>query len=113
MAEAVLEVAVDREVGGAGDHGRVLQRFLARHRRLAVAAAEGVGEPRARRGERRIAEPGEDAGRADVPRIRHHERPGPLVQAAERLGGLCDRHSPSLALRGVTRAVVSASATRA
>ena len=104
VAEPVLEVAVHGQLGGAGDQGSVLERLVARHRRLAVAAAEAVGEAGARRGERLVAEPGEHAGRADVPRIGHHECARPLVQAAERLSGLCDRHSPSLALLGVARA---------
>ena len=70
-AEAVLEIGAHRELGRSGDLASVFERLLARD--ATVAPAPRVREARTRRRERREAERREDAGGADVPRIRDDE----------------------------------------
>ena len=78
-------------------------RLLTSH--LAVVAAERVGESGARRGQRGVAEVGEDLGATCIPGVGHQQRRAGLMQGGERSGpfsgeGQVDcrhwRHDPSL-----------------
>jgi hypothetical protein len=83
IAETVLEIGADRQVGGADDLARVLHRLLPRDRAVRPPAREG--ETGARRRQRRETEMGEQTGRPDIPRVGNDEGAG-LVQGAEGSG---------------------------
>ena len=89
VAEAVLQVGAHRQVGGADDRGHVRQHPLAADAVVALTGSEcraGAG-----RRQRLEAETGEQARRAEVPRIGNHERARARVQGAKRLRLLCCR----------------------
>ena len=69
---AVLEIGGDGEIRRCVDGRDVLRHLVERHR--SVDEPEREGEARTRRRERGEPERLEDAGRADVPRVRDHER---------------------------------------
>ena len=86
VAEAVLEVGADGQVGCRRDLGDVREHLLAPD--LVVQHAGGEREARARRRERLEAELREHARRADVPGIRDDECLRARVQRAEGFGFL-------------------------
>jgi len=83
--EAALEVAVHRNLDPAGDGLEVGQRVVEGH--AVVGDPVRPGEAGARRGQGGKAEPGEQPGAAEVPRIGEHEAAG-LVESAEELDPL-------------------------
>ena len=78
---AALAVDVERQVGRRSELGDVGHELVPRH--LRVQLAEHPREACARRRERLEPERGENARRADVPRVRHHEELLAGVQLAE------------------------------
>ena len=84
VAEALFQIGGDGQIGRVDDPAELGQRLLAPH--LAVTPPENAGGGAARGRERLEPEPGEDAGRAGVPRIGNHESACTLVQCAEPRG---------------------------
>ena len=74
---AALAVDVERERRSPGQRGNVRDELVARH--PLVQLSRRPGESRARRRERLETGRFEEAGRAGVPRVRHHEQLLPLV----------------------------------
>ena len=84
--EAVLEVGAHRQRRRRGELGAVGDRLVAGH--AAVVAAERVGESGTRRGQRGVAEVGEDLGAAGVPGVGHQQRCAGSMQLGEADGPL-------------------------
>ena len=82
--EAMLEIGTDRQRRRRGEVGTVGDRLLTSH--LTVVAAERVGESGARRGQRGVAEVGEDLGATWIPGVGHQQRRATLMQGGERSG---------------------------
>ena len=87
--EAALAVDRERQVGGGGEAGDVGDELVARDG--LVVSPQRPREPGARRRERRKAAPGEQAGRALVPRVGHHEDALLRVQLPEPRPAIGDR----------------------
>ena len=83
VGEAPFRVDAERHVDGTGERGRVFQQLVAGD--LLVALAERCGVTGAGGGQGRESEGDEEAGRTDVPGVRHDERPT-LVQLPEAFG---------------------------
>jgi hypothetical protein len=88
VAEAVLEIGRNRQVGRRGDRLRVGERLVARE--LAILPAEDAGSGAARRRQRGEAEVREQHGRAGIEGVGDHEGAGAVVQRAK-AGGLVGR----------------------
>ena len=84
VAEAALEVRGHREVCCLDDGACVRDRFIAGD--LAIAAPEDARRRAAGSRERDEPEPGENARRASVPRVRNDERRRSLVELAKGRG---------------------------
>jgi len=80
VGEAGLEVGVDRQVGGRGQHGQVVDHVVCRD--AVVGAAGGPGIARRGRGQRLEAGMLKIARGAGVPRVGDHEAAG-LMELAE------------------------------
>ena len=91
VREASLAVDVEREIGRRRDRTDVLDQRVPGH--AVVVAALGPREPGAGRGQGLEPGTGEQLGRPDVPRIRHHEHLLAGVQFEEAGPLLLRRHA--------------------
>ena len=100
VREAAFAVDVERQRRRLGDASDVRDELVARD--LHVELAERPGEAGARRRERLEPHRREQLGRADVPRVRHHEDLLALVQRPEARLSISG-HRPQCTCRGAPR----------
>ncbi len=82
-AEAVLQIAIDGQVGEPREESGIVDRLLTRHRMRPIGSAEGEGDRHAGRSQRQETLALEQKRRGAVEGVGHDERVRRLMQSTE------------------------------